>query len=140
LEDVEFSNPVYRQIYETWRDGVTRGENMNTVFFLHHESDAIRKAVTDLMTTRYDISQHWGDKYKIFIPKEQDVLNEMALGNVLRLKFRVVQKMMEDNLGEIKKAETSGDWNQLDEKLTMQEGLKQAERELAGLLGIVVAK
>lgn len=140
LEDVEFSNPVYRQIYETWRDGVTRGENMNTAFFLHHQSDAIRKAVTDLMTTRYDISQHWGDKYKIFIPKEQDVLNEMALGNVLRLKFRVVQKMMEDNLGEIKKAETSGDWNQLDEKLTMQEGLKQAERELAGLLGIVVAK
>jgi DNA primase len=140
LEDVEFSNPVFREIHSIWRNGIAEGKTINSEHFLQQGTEAVRRTVTDLITSRYDISAHWGDKYKIFIPKEQDLLNEMALGNVLRLKFRVVQKMMEDNLGEIKKAETAGDWDQLDEKLTMQEGLKQAERQLAEMLGIVVAK
>lgn len=140
LEDVEFSNPVYKEIHSLWQQGVAAGQLVNSDYLIQHGTDAIRKTVTDLITSRYEISQHWGDKYKIFIPKEQDVLNEMALGNVLRLKFRVVQKMMEDNLVEIKNAEAAGNWDELDEKLTKQEGLKQAERELAGMLGIVVAK
>ncbi|MFZ6000038.1 MAG: DNA primase [Bacteroidota bacterium] len=140
LEDVEFSNPVYKEIHSLWQQGVAAGLLVNSDYLIQHGTDAIRKTVTDLITSRYEISQHWGDKYKIFIPKEQDVLNEMALGNVLRLKFRVVQKMMEDNLVEIKNAEAAGNWDELDEKLTKQEGLKQAERELAGMLGIVVAK
>lgn len=140
LEDVEFSNPVYKEIHSIWQQGVAAGHLVNSDYLIQHGTDAIRKTVTDLITSRYEISQHWGDKYKIFIPKEQDVLNEMALGNVLRLKFRVVQKMMEDNLVEIKNAEAAGNWDELDEKLTKQEGLKQAERELAGMLGIVVAK
>jgi DNA primase len=140
LEDVEFSNPTFKEIYETWKKGLVEGTQMSSQDFLQRGSDLVRRAVTDLITSRYDISQHWGDKFKIFIPKEQDVLNEMALGNVLRLKFRVVQKMMEDNLSEIKRTETAGEWDELDKALITQEGLKQAERELAGMLGIVVAK
>lgn len=140
LEDVEFSNEVYRAIYERWKTSLVEGKVLTSQDFLQDSNEGVKRAVTELMTARYGISQHWGDKYKIFIPKEQDVLNEMALSNVLRLKFRVVQKMMDDNLGEIKKAESSGDWDQLDKTLVMQEGLKQAERELARLLGIVVAK
>jgi hypothetical protein len=52
----------------------------------------------------------------------------------------MVQRMMEENLTEIKKEEAAGNWEVLDEKLVMQEGLKQAERELASMMGIVVAK
>jgi DNA primase len=64
----------------------------------------------------------------------------MALTNVLRLKFRVVQKMMDDNLAKVKVAEQKSDWDELDKALETQAGLKKAESELAGLLGIVVAK
>jgi len=92
------------------------------------------------VTPRYDTSPHWGDKFHIHIPKEKDMLNEMALSNVLRLKFRVVQKMMEDNLQKLKLAEASGNLEELDKALEMQTGLKKAESELAGSLGIVVAK
>lgn len=140
LEDVEFSNPVLKEIYDAWRSRLADGVALTSQDLLNSGSDPVKKVVTDLITSRYDISQHWGDKYKIFIPKEQDLLNEMALGNVLRLKFRVVQKMMEDNLREIKKSEEAGAWDELDAALTRQDGLKQAERELAGMLGIVVAK
>ncbi len=108
--------------------------------FLGDENEAVKTVVSDLIMTRYDTSPHWNDKFHIFIPKEKDVLNEMALSNVLRLKFRVVQKMMEDNLQLVKQAEAAGNWDELDRALEMQTGLKKAESELAGSLGIVVAK
>lgn len=140
LEDVEFANPVFKQIFEDYKNGLATGTVPDNQFFLHQASEPVKRAVTDLITNRYETSTHWGDKYKIFFPKENDILNQMALTNVLRLKFRVVQKMMDDNLAKVKVAEQKSDWDELDKALETQAGLKKAESELAGLLGIVVAK
>jgi DNA primase len=140
LEDVEFHNPVFKEIYEEFKKAAQSNQPIDSHFFLRQGNDVVRAAVSDLVTPRYDTSPHWGDKYHIYIPKEKDVLNEMALSNVLRLKFRVVQKMMEDNLQQVKNAEAAGHWDELDKALEVQTGLKKAESELAGSLGIVVAK
>ncbi|MBS1508408.1 MAG: DNA primase [Bacteroidetes bacterium] len=140
LEDVEFNNPIFKDIYEKFKTAASSNQPIDSHYFLHEGNDAVKAAVSDLITPRYDTSPHWSDKYHIYIPKEKDVLNEMALSNVLRLKFRVVQKMMEDNLQKVKQAESSGNWEELDRALEMQTGLKKAESELAGSLGIVVAK
>lgn len=140
LEDVEFSNPIFKQVFEEFKSGLAKGQIPDSQYFLQHGNDEMKRAVTSLITHRYETSQHWGDKYKIFIPKENDVLNELALTNVLRLKFRVVQKMMEENLIAVKHAEEKSDWDELDKALETQAGLKRAESELAGMLGIVVAK
>ncbi len=140
LEDVEFNNPIFKEIYEKFKIAALNNQPIDSHYFIQDGNDAIRATVSDLSTSRYDTSPHWGDKFHIYVPKEKDVLNELALSNVLRLKFRVVQKMMEDNLLKVKLAETSGNWDELDRALEMQTGLKKAESELAGSLGIVVAK
>ncbi len=140
LEDVEFTNPVYREIYEKFKEGIATNQVTDSTYFLQTGNELVRRAVTDLITHRYETSQHWGDKFHIYIPKESDILNEMTLSNVLRLKFRVVQRMMEDNLKKVKEAEQRGDWDELDQVLGVQAGLKKAESELANMLGIVVAK
>jgi DNA primase len=140
LEDVEFTNPVFHEIYNNFKNGVVKGEVLDSQYFLRNGSEPVKRAVTGLVTVRYETSRHWGEKFHIYFPKEHDILNEMALTNVLRLKFRVVQKMMEDNLQVVKQTETNGNWDELDKALETQAGLKKAETELAGLLGIVVAK
>jgi DNA primase len=140
LEDVEFANPVFNEIYHTFKKGIEAGEPIDDQFFVRKGSEQVKRMVTDLVTTRYETSQHWGDKFHIYFSKEVDVLNELALTNVLRLKFRVVQKMMEDNLQLVKQAELADDLDLLDKSLETQTGLKNAETELAGLLGIVIAK
>lgn len=140
LEDVEFSNEVYKSIYQKFKEAAQNSKPIDTHYFLTEGNDAMKVAVSDLITPRYDVSPHWGDKFHIHIPREKEVLNEMALSNVLRLKFRVVQKMMEDNLQLVKRAETDGNWEELDKALEVQNGLKKAENELAASLGIVVAK
>lgn len=138
LEDVEFSHAPFRAIYSHFRNA--KGTPLNSNYFIRHGSDDVKAAVTELVTARYDLSVHWGDKYKIYIPQEKEVLNQLTYSNVIRLKFRVVQKMMDDNLAKIREAETARQWEELDQRLASQESLKNAERELAALLGIVVSK
>ena len=140
LDDVTFTNPVYRQIFDVFKEGVHVGNVPNSAHFLAHGTSEIKNSVTELITARHDTSKHWSDKYHIYFPKESDILNEMALNNVLRFKFRVVQGMIEANLLKVKEAEHEGDLEKLDEALMAQTGLKEAERELAKMLGIVVAK
>ncbi len=140
LEDVEFSNDTFKSIFEEFKLGLVSGELPDTQHFLQHGTIETKRVVTELITSRYETSQHWSDKYKIFIPQEHDVLEQIALTNVLRLKFRVVQKMMEDNLLAVKNAEEKDNWDELDKALETHAGLKRAESELAGMLGIVVAK
>jgi len=140
LDDVTMTNPVYRQIYEEFKKGISQGAVPDSQYFLQHGSEEVKRAVTDLITVRYDLSAHWGDKYKIFIPRDEEMINQLALSNVLRLKFRVVQKMMEENLQKVKQAEKGGTWEELEEVLVAQTGLKEAEQELAKLLGIVIAR
>jgi DNA primase len=139
LDDVTFTNPVYRQIFDVFKEGVHKGNVPNSAHFLTYGTTEIKNSVSELITSRYDTSKHWSDKYHIYFPKETDILNEMALNNVLRFKFRVVQGMIESNLQKVKEAEREGDWEKLDEALIAQTGLKDAERELAKMLGIVVA-
>jgi DNA primase len=140
LEDVEFTNQVIREIYETFKSGALSGKTIDNEYFLKNGSEPVKRMVTELITARYGTSKHWSDKFHIYFSKEQDILNQLALTNVLRLKFRVVQKMMEDNLALVKQAEIDGNVDAIDNALETQTGLKRAETELAGLLGIVVAK
>jgi DNA primase len=137
LDEVEFSNPVYRQLFDTFRRGAEEGIRIDNFWFLENGSDEIKQAVADLMTSRYETSPHWSEKYHIYFPHEREVMRNVAMSNVLRLKFRLIQKLMEENLGELKKAK---DDRSMDKHLVVHAQLKSAEKELADILGIVVSK
>lgn len=139
-EDVEFSNDVFREIYDEFENELKKGNVPTSGHFLDAGSLEAKKVVTELITSRYEISPHWKEKYNIHFPREEEILHNMALTNVLRLKFRVVQKMMEDNLAKLQTWEQKGDWEEVDKCLGDQENLKTTERDLARVLGIVVAR
>ena len=140
LEDVVFVNSVFGKIYEGLKSGWEKGELRSSHYFLEHGNEELKKVVTDLVAHRYDLSVHWGDKYNIHIPRENDILNEMAYTNVLRLKLRIIQKMLDENKHKIKAAEESGNESEIDGLLLTQIGLDQAKKELSEILGIVIAR
>lgn len=133
LEDVEFSNPVFKEVYDSFKSGHATSSD----YFLSHGSDAVKRLVTELVTHRYDTSPHWSEKYHIYFPKDADELDKKALANVLHLKYRVVQKWIEDNKEKIKSVKNEGEE---DELLKRQTELKRIDIELAGQLGIVSGK
>jgi DNA primase len=137
LDDVEFTNPVYNEIYKSFKDGAEAGRVVDTLYFMENGSDAVKQEVAELTTSRYETSKHWSEKYHIYFPDEKDILHDLAYTNVLRLKFRLIQKLTEDNLLQMKQATNEDD---LEKYFTIHEQLKGAEKELANLLGIVVPK
>jgi DNA primase len=137
LEDVEFVNPVYKEIYLAIREGAEQGEVRDPLYFMEHGSVTARNMVAELTTTRYETSKSWGEEFHIYFPHEKEILQDVAYTNVLRLKFRMIQKLMEENLQQMKVATTEED---LEKYFTIHEQLKGAEKELAQMLGIVIAK
>jgi len=137
LEDVEFTDPVYKEIYDAFKQGAGRGEVLDTLYFMEHGSEAAKQAVADLTTSRYETSRHWSEKYHIHFPHEKEIIHDLAYSNVLRLKFRLIQKLTEDNLSQMKQSTNEDD---LEKYFTIHEQLKGAEKDLANLLGIVVPK
>lgn len=140
LEDVVFVNPIFSEIFEGLKEGWEKNESRTSHYFIHEGSEEIKKVVTDLIAQRYDLSAHWGDKYHIHIPGEGELLNEMAYTNVLRLKLRIIQKMLEENKQKIKEAEVSGNESEVDNYLDTQIELDEAKKKLSELLGIVIAR
>lgn len=140
LEDVVFVNPIFSKIFEGLKEGWEKNENRSSHYFMHEGSEEVKKVVTDLIAQRYDLSAHWGDKYHIHIPGEGELLNEMAYTNVLRLKLRIIQKMLEENKQKIKEAEVSGNESEVDNFLDTQIELDEAKKKLSELLGIVIAR
>jgi len=140
LEDVEFTNQVFREIQSSFSNQLKKSKVPDSKYFLDNGSEAVKKVITELITDRYEISPHWKDKYHIYFPAEEEILKDVALSNVVRLKFRVVQRMIEDNLAQLRGWEEKGELDEVEKCLSRQEGLKMAERDLAHMLGIVVAR
>jgi DNA primase len=137
LDDVEFTNPVLKQIYDEFKQGAERGEVIDTLYLMEHGTSEMKQTVADLTTTKYETSRHWGEKYHIYIPHEKEIVNNVAYTNVLRLKFRLIQKLMEENLEQLKQATSESD---MEKYFTIHENLKGAERQLASILGIVITR
>jgi DNA primase len=137
LDEVEFTNPVYKEIFETFKKGAERETRVDNFYFLENGSDAVKRVVADLMTSRYETSPHWSNKYHIYFPDEKQDMTSVTMKNVLRLKFRLIHKLIEENLQEMK--HSTNELTQ-DKHLSVQTQLKQVEKEIAEALGIVVAR
>lgn len=137
LEDVEFVTPVYRDIYNLFRTKLSEGQVIDADYLISHAPETVKKEVIDLITERREISPNWNDKFKIFIPAEKDLLETVIYTNVARLKFRVIQKIISENLAKMKLEE---DPSEQDKLFIIHDRLKQSEIELAKVLGIVVSK
>ena len=59
LEDVEFSNPLYKEIYTTIKSNLEKDILVNSEYFLTHGNNDVKKTVTELITSRYSLSGLW---------------------------------------------------------------------------------
>lgn len=137
LEEVEFITPVYRDIFNLFKTKLSDGEVIDDKYLIANASESIKKEVIDLITERREISPNWNDKYHIFIPAEHDLLETVVYTNVARLKFRVIQKLITENLNKMREEKDSEEQDKL---FIIHDRLKKSEMELAKVLGIVISR
>ncbi|UII24625.1 DNA primase [Fulvivirga maritima] len=137
LEEVEFITPIYKEILEEFKKELANGKVVDGQYFIQNGSPEVKKLVVDLISERHDISNNWNDKYEIFVPRENDILENVVFTNVLRLKFRVIQQLVLDNLAKMKEAK---DEESEEYHFKIHAELKKSEMEIAKSLGIVVTR
>lgn len=132
--DLEFKNPVYKRIVGIFKEKVEKGELIGTDYLFNLGDEEIQTTVIDMMMARYEVSIQWFNKYDIYIPSEQDILKRLAYTNILRLKLRIVQSMVKENLNKLKQ---QLDDDKQNEVLREHQYIKSMEIEIAKELGIV---
>lgn len=137
LEEIEFETPVYKEMLEVIKSELQNGKVVNAEYLIRNSEPHIKREVVDMISEKYLLSNEWKDKYEITVPGEEDNLSKMVEGNILRLKFRVVQKMMEEKMENVKNAKTD---EEQQEAMKMYNRLKEAEMQIAKQLGIVISR
>ena len=140
FEDLDFTNDTYSKIYHAFYDAKGKGQLIDSSYFLNNGPEDVKKLIAELTTRKHYVSPHWADKYHIIFHDEKEKIHEHAHQNVLRRKYRYVQRLIEENKEKLKDAEKSKSIEEIDELVETQTRLKNADVEIAKQLGIVSGK
>ena len=135
LNPIEFSNPVYNQILDIFKEEINKGSVVDVNYFINYPDQKIQNEVINLTSERHEISENW-ERYRIYVPKEKDVLTNSVYSNILRIKFHKIKKLIALNLEELKNETESVRQTEL-QKINIE--LKKAEAAFSDPLGIVVS-
>ena len=139
IKEIEFQTPIYQKMLQVFKEQGVSGKIPTDELFLNHPDTEIRQEAIALVTQRHEISNHWKDKFQIFIQLESDDLATTAFKSILRLKRRFLQKMMEEAMAKIKEAEAMQlQEAEVNELLELYLELKKFKFKIDKELGIVI--
>lgn len=134
-EEIQFSNVTYKKIIEYFKEKLREGEIIDGENLINHPDEDVRRTVIDLVADKYEISTDWKEKHNIHVPRETEFLRDVTYTNVLRLKFRIIQHLIE---GEKQKLENAKTEQETDELLDEIIELENVRVSIAKILGIVL--
>jgi DNA primase len=137
IQDLEIRNHVCRKIIEIIKAELNQGNILSEHFFIKYEDEEIRKEAINLMTSRYELSSNWESMHQIQVSRTDEVLDILVTTTILRLKWRNIQLMIKENKENLLKAQSDEEIDTL-QKIHIK--LKEAEKQVAVLLGNVIAK
>lgn len=135
LADVHFRTPVYKTIIDQFKSQLARGIIPKVTYFTQHRDEMIQKTAIDLTASPYEVSDYWEKQHQIYTIKEEDDLHQTVFKNILRLKLRLIQQLIENNQIALRKTLTLQEEDRL---LQIHTVLKQSEVSITQQLGIVV--
>lgn len=137
FKSTEFIHPVYKRIFEDFKNYLNKGEILNEAHFIKNGDEEIRKAIFSLFTDRYELSENWEKKFQIYTIHERHILNNSAFTHVLRLKHRSILHLLDLNVQKLRETDSLIEEEKI---LRYQMQLNEAKREIGDLLGMVVVK
>ncbi|GAB4331756.1 MAG: DNA primase [Flammeovirgaceae bacterium] len=136
IAGIEIKTPIYQRIINIYQEEFFKGNLPDEMYFLHYIEEDIKQEAIKLLENRGAVSKYWEKKHKIIVPKKDSSLEKVVITNILRLKYRHIQKLCEESFEMLKNAQTIEEQIEI-QKIYME--LLQQKKELAKELGIVVA-
>ena len=105
IEDIEFENKNYLKIIDVFKKEYNQNNVIDINYFLSEKYKDLKDDIIDLSANKYEISKQWKDKFNIHVSEETDTLKKTTYTNILRLKFRLIRKMIKDNMQNFDKSD-----------------------------------
>ena len=146
LADIEeslsnFDNPLYGKIASECHALLVDGKTFDQTYFLHHEEKDFSDLAIDLLTSPFEFSPNWEQKWNY--PLQNQPMPELNFDLDMRqaldrFKLRKIQKMCDLNLARVKAASDSDDMESMIRYMKIQQKLNETRNEIADRVGTVV--
>ncbi|MBP1616518.1 MAG: primase [Bacteroidetes bacterium] len=140
-DNLQFQNPLFRQIFEEAVLHLEEEDFHTNKFFLSHPDNQISKIAAEIMSDRYQLSKIYLKQYGENLPREETPLAEelQLMASVPRvmieLKYEYFSLRMKQVMEELSKAQNSGNMDLAIEKMKEKAQLQIIKKELVKILG-----
>lgn len=138
LEDTDFQLPIYQKILTICREEIRQNKQVSPEYFLHHPEEEIQKIAIDFASEKHNLSDLWKDKHEIRVSREDEMLEDLAYKNVLRLRKVYNDQKLQEVLNLLDKADGTSD--SINELLLEFIQLKEIQKNISQELGTVIEK
>ena len=133
-DELEFTNLVYKQIFEDVKDLMERGEVVAERYFIYHEHPAVRELAVDIYTSRYELSKVWKRK-EAYVEMPGENLGFEVPKSLLSYKMTVIETALSELRKELEQTEKKSGIEELNQIIIRIQRLEQVKRELSVGLG-----
>ena len=133
-DELEFTNLVYKQIFEDVKDLIDRGDSVAERYFIYHDHPGVRDLAVDIYTSRYELSKVWKRK-EAYVELPGENLGFEVPKSMLSYKMMVIEKALSQLRLELEEREKNKDVEALNQVILRIQSLEGVKRELSIGLG-----
>ncbi|MCP9756104.1 DNA primase [Lacihabitans sp. CCS-44] len=89
--DLIIETPLFSEIYQLYRTEYLNGNVPTSQMFSSNPNPQIQDVAISWLSPKHELSERW-NKFEIFIPKYEEMLNEFSYRMVLRIRKEKIQK------------------------------------------------
>ncbi|MEN7549538.1 DNA primase [Rapidithrix thailandica] len=135
IQGIEFHSPTYFEIFKLYKKEVDAGKQVDDQRMLQICKPEHKTLIVDLLVTKEEISQHW-ERLNIVIPKQDEDLSKVLYTNILRLKYRLSEKLCNTYIQKIAAATSD---EKRDENMKLYMEFLKDKTSIAKELGMVIS-
>lgn len=108
-DELSFNNPIYQEIYETYKTKLLEGEIIDSNYFFALNREDIGSVVASLLAINYMVSDNWKQRFQIYVPTWEDNLGKDVSQSILRFKQQRLDERIKQLMEQLKQPHSDDD-------------------------------
>ncbi|MFO8055479.1 MAG: DNA primase [Bacteroidales bacterium] len=139
-DEISFTIPEYQNIFDIYKDYIDKGRVESNKKITQHEDKTIADTAIDLLNERFELSENWKNKHKIYILKESDVLEKTIIQSLHSFKLDKLKQQKQKLEKQLKELDNEKDSEDISILLKQISILNDKVRSIAKKLGRTILR
>ena len=137
-DNLVFENKNYELIFAEVAQHLADEKVPDVNYFTQHHDPAIQQLAIDLVSNKYELSQHW-ERHHINVQTEEMVLKQSVYSAIFSLKNTKIMKLIAENQQQLKDFKDSSE-EAIQSLIEQQQALIEAKKHFSAQLGRIILK